>query len=458
MKAQNDILEAIGNTPLVRLQRLVGPEHAAVYCKCEFMNPSGSVKDRFVVHTLDQAFERGEIVPGGTVVENTSGNTGAAIATWAAVRGVRCIFTIPDKMSREKIDTLKALGAEVVVCPTNVPADSPDSYYETAKRLAKETGGYYLNQYHNPANIAAHYRRTGPEIWEQTEGQIDYFVAGLGTGGTMSGAGRYLKEQKPDIINVGVDPVGSVFHSLFKTGKADTPHVYKVEGIGEDMVCGALDFNVLNDVMQVTDAQCFSMARQLARREGIFAGGSSGGSVHVAVELAKTLGPDKTIVAICTDGGKSYISKLYSDEWMTENGFRIRPELAGTVGDVLATKADHKLHSCKPGDSVAEVIGRLKALGISQMPVLNGGGHPAGMLHEVDVLDALVAGRVSPDDSVEPVLRPLDGVLSADATVEQLREVLSRDLVAVVREGAALVGIVTKMDLIDYVAQQGGRR
>lgn len=321
MKAQETILEAIGNTPLVKLQRLVGPEDATVLCKCEFLNPSGSVKDRLVLHTLEQALAGGEIAPGGTVVENTSGNTGAALATWAAVRGIHCIFTIPDKMSQEKIDTLKALGAQVVVCPTAVPADSPESYYETAKRLARETGGYYLNQYHNAANIQAHYRFTGPEVWEQSEGEVDVFVAGLGTGGTMSGAGRFLKEQKPEIRNVGVDPVGSVFYSLFRGGEVDTPHVYQVEGIGEDMACGALDFSVLDEVRQVDDAQCFATARRLAREEGLFVGGSSGGSVHVALQLARELGKGKTIVAICTDGGKSYISKFYSDAWMEANGF-----------------------------------------------------------------------------------------------------------------------------------------
>ncbi|MBW2731991.1 MAG: cysteine synthase family protein [Deltaproteobacteria bacterium] len=333
MKANDTILEAIGNTPLVKLQRLVGDEDATVLCKCEFLNPSGSAKDRLVVHALEQALARGEIAPGGTVVENTSGNTGAALATWAAVRGVRCIFTIPDKMSNEKIDTLKALGAEVVVCPTAVLASSPESYYETAKRLARETGGYYLNQYHNPANIEAHYTLTGPEVWRQVEGEVDVFVAGLGTGGTMSGAGRFLKEQKASIRNVGVDPVGSVFHSLFTRGEADTPHVYQVEGIGEDMPCGALDFSVLDEVFQVNDAQCFSTARRLAREEGLFVGGSSGGSVYAALQLARELGQGKTIVAICTDGGKSYISKFYSDEWMKDNGFAetLVQEAAGEV-------------------------------------------------------------------------------------------------------------------------------
>ncbi|MCK5799494.1 MAG: cysteine synthase family protein [Deltaproteobacteria bacterium] len=323
MTVYDTILEAIGDTPLVRLRKLVGPEDATVLCKCEFMNPGGSIKDRLALHAMEQAWARGDIGPGGTLVENTSGNTGAALALWGAVRGVHCVFTIPDKMSSEKIDTLTAMGAEVVICPTSVPADAPESYYETAKRLAKERGAYYLNQYHSDLNIQAHYTLTGPEIWAQTEGHIDAFIAGLGTGGTMSGAGRYLKEQDPTIQNIGIDPVGSVFYSLFKTGKASEPHVYQVEGIGEDMLCDALDLSVLDDIRQITDEQCFVTARRLAREEGLFAGGSSGGAVYIALQLARELGPDKTVVCILTDGGKNYVSKIYNDAWMKEHGFAL---------------------------------------------------------------------------------------------------------------------------------------
>ena len=312
---------------MVRLRRLAGPEHATIYCKCEFMNPSGSVKDRFVNYILDKAWERGEIKPGSMIVENTSGNTGAAIALWSAVRGVKCMFTIPDKMSDEKINTLRAMGAEVLVCPTKVAADSPESYYEQAKRIARERGAFYLNQYHNPDNIEAHYNVTGPEIWQQMDGQFDAFVAGMGTGGTMSGAGKYFHEQAKlagrSVLNIGVDPIGSVFYSLFKTGKPEEPHTYFVEGIGEDMVCGALDLDVLDDIHQVDDQQSFTAARNLARKEGIFAGGSSGSAVHVALKVAKTLGPDKKVVVMLTDAGKSYISKIYSDEWMVANGFTV---------------------------------------------------------------------------------------------------------------------------------------
>lgn len=324
MDIHNDILDAIGDTPLVRLNKLVGPEDATVLVKCEFMNPGGAIKDRMAVHIIDKAEQAGLLKPGGTIVENTSGNTGAALAMVAAVRGYRCIFTMPDKMSQEKIDTLRAMGAEVVVTPTAVPADSPDSYYETAKRIARETpNSFYVNQYHSPDNIEGHYLSTGPEIWRQTGGKIDCFVAGLGTGGTMSGTGKFLKEKNPAIRNVGVDPEGSVYLDYFKTGKLPEPHTYKVEGIGEDMLCQAMDFSVVDDVRQVDDAVCFRFARRLAREEGIFAGGSSGGAVAVAVQLAKELGKGKVVVAVLPDGGRAYISKFYSDAWMKENGFSL---------------------------------------------------------------------------------------------------------------------------------------
>ena len=454
MNASPTILSSIGRTPLVPLRRLTSPGHAKVYCKCEYLNPSGSIKDRFVYYALEEALKNGEIAPGGTIVENTSGNTGAALALWAAVRGVHCIFTIPDKMSSEKINTLKAMGAEVVVCPTNVPAESPDSYYETAKRLAKERDAYYLNQYHNKKNIEAHYSTTGPNIWEQTGGQFDYFVAGLGTGGTMSGAGRYLKEKKPEIQNIGVDPIGSVFYSLFKTGKADTPHVYKVEGIGEDMPCGALDLSVLDDIIQVNDQDSFMTARRLAREEGIFAGGSSGSAVYAALKLAKEVGPDKTIVVILTDAGKSYISKFYSDEWMADNGFIMRPSAEGTVSDLLRGKADKTVYSAHVGQRVGDVIAALKSKGVSQMPVLDTKKKAIGILHEVDLLDALLAGSVSQNDAVDALIRPIEGVVPTHAPVSRLRDILSQDLVAIVMQRDEIVGLLTKIDLIDYLSSQ----
>ncbi len=302
MPVFDNILQAIGRTPLVRLHKLVGPKDAAVYAKCEFMNPGGAIKDRMALYILDKAEREGRIKPGATIVENTSGNTGMGVALWAAVKGYRCVFTMPDKMSSEKVNALKAFGAEVVVTPTNVPAEDPRSYYETAKRIHRETpGSFMLNQYHNPDNIEAHYKLTGPEVEDDVRKAgltLDAFVAGLGTGGTMSGAGKYLKEKFPQSKNVGVDPEGSVYLDYFKTGKLVQPHVYKVEGIGEDMLCKAMDFKVLDDVRRVDDKQSFQAARRLTREEGLFGGGSSGSAIHVAVELAQEMGKGKTIVVI----------------------------------------------------------------------------------------------------------------------------------------------------------------
>lgn len=322
MTYANTILECIGHTPLVKLNKVVDAHSATILVKCEFMNPSGSIKDRMANYIIEQAEKSGQLVPGGTIVENTSGNTGLALAMIAAVKGYRAIFTLPDKMSLEKINMLKAFGAEVVITPTDVPGDSPEHYVEVAKRIARETpNAFYVNQYHNQANIAAHYHSTAPEIWKQTAGKIDAFIAGTGTGGTVSGVGRYFKEKGYPVKIIGVDPIGSVHYDYFYTQKLVTPHVYKVEGIGEDILCDALDFSVIDEMRQTNDQQAFSMARRLVKEEGLFCGGSSGAILHAAVEIAKEWGPNKTIVAVLTDSGSRYISKFLNDNWMKDHGF-----------------------------------------------------------------------------------------------------------------------------------------
>ncbi len=454
MKVFENILQAVGNTPLVKLNKLVGPDDATVLVKCEFMNPGGAIKDRMAIHILEKAVRDGTLKPGGLIVENTSGNTGMGVALWAAVKGYKCVFTMPDKMSMEKVNRLKALGAQVVVTPTNVPAESPQSYYETAKRIARETpGSFYLNQYHNADNIDAHYRGIGPEIWAQTEGRFDVFVAGLGTGGTMSGAGKYFKEQNKAVRNVGVDPVGSVYEGYFRTGKMSEPHVYKVEGIGEDMLCKAMDFSVLDDVRQVDDRMSFVAARRLAREEGIFAGGSSGSAVHVAVELAKELGRGKTIVTVLPDSGNSYISKFYSDEWMRDNGFVMDEKSQGTARDVMSRKK-MSLVTTKKGEKIGAVVEQLRRHGISQMPVLEESGRAVGMIHEYDLLNALASGSISQTDGIDRIVAPMQGVVSPGASVQRLREVLNGDNVAVVKEGDKVIGVITKIDLIEYLAER----
>ncbi len=317
MKFEN-LVDYIGNTPLVPLKNI--KSEANIFLKCEYLNPTGSVKDRMALHIIKRAEEEGLLKEGQTIVENTSGNTGAAVALISKLKGYKAIFTIPDKMSQEKINQLKAYGAEVIVCKTAVPPESEESYYSTAKRIAKEVKGYYIDQYNNPWNIEAYYKTLGPELWNEMEGKIDIFVAGAGTGGTISGTGKFLKEKNSKIKVIGVDAIGSVFAPYFKTGKLIEPFIYKLEGIGEDYLVKCMDFSVVDDFIQVSDQEGFLTARMLAREEGIFAGGSSGAALFATLKVAKE-NPKKNIVVILPDHGNRYLSKLYNDGWMRENGY-----------------------------------------------------------------------------------------------------------------------------------------
>lgn len=318
------ILDTIGNTPLVKLQHIVPNPLATVLVKVEFLNPGSSIKDRIVLHIIKDAEKKGLLKPGGTIIENTSGNTGAAVAMIAAIRGYKAILTMPDKVSKEKQNALKAFGAEIIVTPTSAPPDSPEHYVNLAKKLAEETpNSFRIDQYDNPKNPEAHYLTTAPEIWQQTEGKIDYFVASGSTGGTISGVGKYLKERDPTIKVVMPDPVGSIYKEYFKTGVI--PHggncSYQLEGIGEDHLAKAIDFSVIDEVVEVQDSDAFNVARMLARREGILAGGSSGANVWCALEIAKRVTEPTIIVTVLPDGGVKYLSKMYDDEWMKKNHF-----------------------------------------------------------------------------------------------------------------------------------------
>jgi cystathionine beta-synthase len=440
----DSILQSVGWTPLVRLRRMAADVPAAVCVKVESLNPGGSVKDRVGMAMVAEAEHRGLLRPGGTIIEATAGNTGVGLAMVAAVKGYRCIFVLPDKMSSEKILLLKAYGAEVVVTATNVPPDSPDSYNGVADRLAREIpGAWRPNQFANLANPEIHYRTTGPEVWEQTEGKITAFVAGVGTGGTLSGVGRYLKERNPDVKIIGADPDGSVL-------SGGSPRPWKVEGIGEDFVPKTFNSQYVDEWIRVGDAESFRVARELSRREGILAGGSSGTSVAAALRYARRLTKDDLVVGVVCDTGRNYLSKLFDDAWLAANHLLPNEQPSHSVGDLLQTRGPRTLVTIAPAATAAEAIGLLEATGISQLPVLDD-GKPVGSVQEVTL------ARVLHDDSdpkkvkiADVMARPLP---TLDVTVhldEAYRLLLSGNTGVLATKDGQVVDIVTRIDLIQY--------
>lgn len=456
MPIQPDILAAVGNTPLVKLNKVVGPDDATILVKCEYMNPTGSIKDRMAVHILNESLRQGLIKPGATIVENTSGNTGQGVAMWACVKGFRCVFTMPDKMSIEKVNMLKAFGAEVVITPTDVPGDSPQHYVETAKRIARETpNGFYVNQYHNPLNIDAHELSTGPEIWRDSEGKIEMFIGGTGTGGTVSGVGRYFKKNHPHVKIVGVDPIGSVHYHYFYTKTMPTPHVYKVEGIGEDILCDAMDYSVVDEMHQVNDKESFTTARRLVREEGLFCGGSSGSNVHIAIKLAKKLGKGKTIVTVLPDSGTRYITKFLQDSWMRDYGFLGSDRDLGLVEEILNSRPKRGVVTAIQMTPVGDIIALFKSHGISQVPIVDASGTPVGMVHEVDVLRGLNEGRVTLTSPAKTIAAPLGGLIYPKARIEELFRIFETDQVGVVVDNNRIVGIIGKVDVLEFMSGRG---
>ncbi len=448
------ILNAVGHTPLIKLNRVTTGVAADIYVKCEFLNPAGSMKDRMTRYMVDQAEARGELKPGGTIIEATSGNTGAALAMIAAVRGYRCIFVMPDKMSEEKVASLQAFGAKVVVCPTAVEPEDPRSYYSVAKRLHKETAGsFYANQYHNQDNPNGHYYSTGPELWEQTNGELDVFIAGLGTGGTITGTGRYLKEKKPSIQLVGVDPVGSLYYDFVKDGRLTKPFSYKVEGIGEDFIPSTIDLNILDDIQRVDDKECFLMARDLVRLEGLYVGGSSGAVVAGALKYAKQRNKRENIVVLLPDGAAKYLSKIFNDQWMQQNGFLDEQPGLGVVADVLKIKPKGEVVTAQVTDSIKAVIARLKNHGISQLPVLEQ-EKLVGAVAEVDLLRILYSGEHSLSSEIGPLVEHDYTTVTPQTKLELLQGVLNDARMAIVKDNDKIMGIITKIDLIDYLAKR----
>ena len=455
-KACSTVLEAIGHTPLVKLNRVARGVRATIYVKCEYMNPGGSMKDRMTLHMVNQAEARGELKAGGTIIEATSGNTGAGLAMIAAVRGYQCVFVMPDKMSNEKIASLKAFGARVVVCPTAVEPDDPRSYYSVAQKLHAETSNaFYANQYHNQDNPDGHYRSTGPEIWKQTEGKIDVFVAGMGTGGTMAGTGRYLKERKPSVQLVGVDPVGSLYYDYVKSQRVTKAFSYKVEGIGEDFFPSTFDPKWIDDIVRVDDKECFLMARDLVRFEGLYAGGSAGAAVAGAIKFARQNRKRQNIVVLLPDGASKYLSKVFNDEWLRENGFLDEEWGLGTVADLLGGRHT-KVITAKATDRVRDVIAKMKARGISQLPVMSR-GRLLGAVAEVDLLRYLAAGEHSLDTRVDALMESDYATVSPQTRIDLLQTLLADTRMAIVLDGDDLVGVVTKIDLITYLARSTAR-
>jgi len=451
--AAESILDAIGNTPLVKLQRVAKDVAADIYVKCEYLNPGGSMKDRMALNMVEGAEQRGELEPGGTIIEATSGNTGAALAMIAAVRGYQCIFVMPDKMSNEKMASLRAFGARVVVCPTAVEPEDPRSYYSVAERLANETpNSFYTRQYHNPDNPEGHYKSTGPELWEQVGDHMDAFIAGLGTGGTITGTGRYLRERNPQLQLVGVDPVGSLYYDFVKTGRITRPFTYKVEGIGEDFFPSTIDLSILDEIVRVDDKECFLMTRDLVRLEGLYTGGSSGAAVAGAIKYAKANPDKKNIVVLICDSAAKYLSKIFNDDWMRENGFLEETPGLGTVGDLLANKPEEVI-TARSTDKVRDVIARMKAHGISQLPVVDE-HRLVGAVAEIDLLRYLVSGEHSLDSPIGPLVESEYATVSAQTKIEQLEDILESARMVIVIEGADVVGVITKIDLIDFLARR----
>jgi cystathionine beta-synthase len=452
LKYSETILDLVGNTPLVRLHKVTAGVKPTILAKLEELNPGGSVKDRIGLTMVEDAERSGKLRPGGTIIEPTSGNTGHGLAMVAAIKGYKMIFVMPDKMSAEKISLLRAYGAEVVVCPTNVERESPQSYYSVADRLSREVpGAFQPNQYFNPRNPEAHYATTGPEIWDQTEGRIDVFVAGMGTGGTISGVARYLKERKPSVHIVGADPEGSLYSGPIAP--------YKVEGVGEDFMPGTMDIDIVDQIVQVSDKESFMAARRLAREEGILVGGSSGMALHAALEVAREREAVDVIVVLFPDTGRNYLSKFFNDEWMRQNGYLARLG-AVRIREVLDShpKGLPQLVTVEAAKSVGEAIDLMQRYGISQLPVVeesNGRG-VVGTLQERTLLDRVYRDPAVVTTAVSAAMDPPMSQVAVDSSLDDAFEPLLRGEQAVlVVQNETPVAVITRADLLEFVAHRG---
>jgi cystathionine beta-synthase len=453
----DSVIDLIGNTPLVKLKKVTAGIPGIILAKPEYFNPGHSVKDRIAIKLVLDAEKAGILKPGGTIVEGTSGNTGMGLALVAAQRGYKCVFTMADKQSKEKVDALRAVGAEVVVCPTNVEPTDPRSYYSTAKRIAAETpNSFYPNQYDNLSNFAAHYETTGPEIWNQTEGRITHYAAGLGTGGTLCGTGKYLKEQNPNVQVIGIDTYGSVLKKYKETGIFDENEIYPymVEGIGEDFLPKNIDFDVIDHIIKVTDKDSAIMARRLAREESLFIGWSCGAAVYGALEYARThLKPDDIMVILLPDHGTRYLAKIYNDTWMKDHGFMENREF-GTAKDIIQSRGSNsKITTVDKDTTVQEVISKMAKEGISQIPVTDG-EHYIGSLNESKVLYQLLDNPDVKKQTVKEIMEKPFKFVGMDYTIDALSSLIDKDNKAIlVRDEKNEVHIITQADLLSALAK-----
>jgi cystathionine beta-synthase len=447
----NNVLDAIGHTPLVRLNNITEGINSEIYVKAEFLNPGGSVKDRIGLKMVEAAERDGTLKPGGTIIEATAGNTGIGLALVAAVKGYRCIFVMPDKMSQDKINLLKAYGAEVVITPTSVAADSPESYNGVADRLAKEIpNAYRPNQFENPNNPLAHYLTTGPEIWEDSEGRVEVFVAGMGTGGTISGTSKYLKEKNPDLIIVGADPQGSIL-------SGDSPKSFMVEGIGEDFIPKTFNRQIVDDMVRVTDKESFNTARRLAREEGLLAGGSAGTALAAALKYAQRLQQPKYIVVLLPDTGRNYINRIYSDQWMQENGFWEGAKVqAVNIREILTQKKNTlpSLLAVSPHDKLIRAVSLMQEFNISQFPVIDH-NDIVGSLNEASLMQLLHEGIEFDRQDIATVMgKPLPSLEETTDVSEAYRVLLSGATGIVVKKEGVPIGLIARADLVTYWISQ----
>ena len=457
MDLKSSILETVGHTPIVKLNRVAEEIASPLYAKVEFFNPGGSIKDRVGEYIIRKAEASGKLKPGGTIIEATSGNTGVGLAITAAVKGYKCIFVMPDKMSEEKIQVLRAFGAKVVVTPTAVQPEDPRSYYSVAKKLVEVTPNcFYANQYHNPDNPEIHYMTTGPEIWEQTDGAVDVLVAGVGTGGTISGISKYLKEKNPKIQVIGVDPLGSLLAEYKRSGiLGKTTKVYKIEGIGEDFLPDNVHFDRIDEFVQVNDKESYQMCRDLVTKEGIFAGVSCGSAVVGAIRYAKTLKEKKNIVVILPDSGNRYLSKAFNESWMRENGLLDSPLYTDKVSDLLVAmpQITNEVITAAHTDTVEQVITRMKENGISQLPVFTE-GQLSGVIDEGDLILPLCSGVTKPNDRILSFIKSSVLLVELDDNLQKLADLFTKGYVALVKDQKQKLRVITKIDFISYMGQR----